>query len=342
MIFRRGRKSKPDPARAIDEFWRWWADARARVEQQIGGRPDPGLIDEMGAAVAAIHPGLEWEFTAGRDGGSRHLVVLSSAGDAELRVLAERWRRAGPEPDATFGFVTSRQGDPAALEEARMEIAGRRLDLSELRFSADVDEDRHQVHVEVWHPAFPDLPDGARDQVTFLSLDWVLGEDPVEIWVGAITAAGGPGPALTARQLAAVVAGLAPADGEERWLTMSSTVDGKPVVALAQTPLRPARWPGLGLHIRVDVPYARRDPNGFPAKDAFPGLYALEDHITRHADGAVVVAHETSDGIRTTHLYADRPAAAEALKPLTAAWPDGRVQITATPDPAWKEVAHLT
>ncbi|MBO3738159.1 DUF695 domain-containing protein [Actinoplanes flavus] len=339
MIFKRRRQTEPDPAAAIERFWAWWATARPRVERQIAGEPDDALTAEMGAAVSAIHPELDWEFTAGTS--SRHLLVISAVGDPRLRSLAERWRRAGPPPDETFGYATARQGNPTALADAHLEIAGHRLDLAELRFSVEVDEDRPLAHVEVWHPRFPELPEGARTQITFLSLDWILGEDAVATWVGAVAAASGPGPSLTGPELAAVVSGLTPAEGQEQWLSMSGTRDGRPVVAIAQTPLRPARWPGHDLHIRVDVPYSRRDENGFPAKEAFPDLYALEDHIARHVDGAVLVAHETSDGVRTTHLYADRPAAGEALKPLTAAWPDGRVRITVTPDPAWERVAHL-
>jgi hypothetical protein len=55
----------------------------------------------------------------------------------------------------------------------------------------------------------------------------------------------------------------------------------------------------------------------------------------------VVVAHETSAGVRTTHLYTDRPAAAHALEPLFTGWPDGRIKKRHTLDPGWDEVAHL-
>jgi hypothetical protein len=338
VIFKRWRRT--DPAAAIGAFWAWWAGARPRAEKLIAGGSDDRLIAELGDAVTAIHPELQWEFTAGTT--SRHLLVVSAAGDPALRSLAERWRRAGPAPDATFGYTTSRQGDPAALDEAKLSIAGHELDLSGLRFAAEVDEDRDCVHVQVWHPAFPGMPAEARGQVTFLALDWVLGEDAVEIWVGGVDTATGPGPSLTARDLAAVIAGMAPPPGAEpRWRAMSGVRDGRPMVATAQTPLRAARWPGHDLHIRIDVPYRDRDANGFPAKAAFPALYALEDHLQKYADGAVVVAHETSDGVRTTHLYANSPAASEALKPLFVSWPDGRIRMTVTPDPAWNEVGHL-
>jgi hypothetical protein len=122
---------------------------------------------------------------------------------------------------------------------------------------------------------------------------------------------------------------------------VAGTRKGKPLVALVQTPLKAARWPAYDLHIRIDVPYRMRDVNGFPSEEVFPALYALEDRIDARVDGAVVVAHETSDGMRTTHLYADRPAAAAVLEPLLADWPDGRIRMRATPDPGWKAVSHL-
>jgi hypothetical protein len=338
VIFKRRRKN--DPEAAIQAFWAWWATARPRAERQIEGADDDRLIDEIGTRVAAIHPELQWEFTRGST--SQHLLVVSAAGDPVLRSLAERWRRAGPPPDATFAYAGARLGSPDALDEGQLSIGGHDLELGEIRFAAEVDEDRDCVHVEVWHPVFPALPEGVRNQIAFLSLDWLLGEDGVEIWVGGIEAATTPGATLTGRELATVVAGIDPGDGERSWRALSGTRDGRPLVALAQAPLRAARWPGHDLHIRLEVPYLRRDANGFPTEEALADLHSLASHVEEHADGAVVVAHETSDGVRTTHLYADRPAAAAVLEPLVASWPDGRIRMTVTPDPAWEAVSHLS
>jgi hypothetical protein len=333
MIFRRRSK-----AAAITAFWTWWEAARPRAEKMISGVPDDRLAAELTALVGAIHPGLQWEFTTGSD--STHVLVVTSGGDPALRSLAERWRRASPEPDVIFSYAAARPGNPSALGGV-LQIDGHRLALGDARYDAIPDEATLAVHVRVWHPEFAGMTEQARTQVAFLTLDWLLGEDAVEIWVGEIAAISRPGPDLTGAELAAVVAGMAPQDGTERWGTLTGTRRGKPLVALAQVPLKPARWPGCDLHIRVDVPYRLRDENGFPAQDAFPALHALEDRITEFADGAVVVAHETCDGVRTTHLYTDRRAAAHALEPVIAAWPDGRIRMTVSPDPRWDAVAHL-
>jgi hypothetical protein len=343
VIFK--RRGRADPAAPIQAFWSWWETARPRAEKMLAGTPDDALAVELSRRVAAIDPGLEWEFTAGRD--AAHQLVVTSAGDAGLRSVAERWRRAAPPADRTFGYASARPGNPAALEDAVLEIGGHQLDLSELRFTAITDAEEpaarpSAVHVTVGHPDFPGLPEEARLQVAFLALDWVLGEDAVEIWIGVISTTDRPGPALTAADLAALVAGIAPPADQPLWSTMAGTRKGKPLVALVQTPLKAARWPAHDLHIRVDVPYRLRDENGLPAEEAFPALYALEDRIDARVDGAVVVAHETSDGVRTTHLYADRPAAAAVLEPLLDGWPDGRIKMKVTPDPRWTGVSHLS
>ncbi|MET0418561.1 MAG: DUF695 domain-containing protein [Actinoplanes sp.] len=336
MFFRR-RRGRRDPSAAIEAFWRWWATARPRAEKSFAGVADDRLVAEMGTRVSAIHPDLEWEFTAGTD--SEHLLVVTAAGSPDLRPLTERWRRAAPPPDAVFGYASSRPGHPEALD-GTLAYGPHEIDLDLVRFAAETDED--VVHVQVWHPMFPRLEEGARTQLAFLCLDWLLGEDAVEIWVGEIAVAQAVGPSLTGPQLAALVTGLKPAAGEEeRWCNLTGTRHGKPLIAMAQTPLSPARWPGRDLHIRVDVPYRSRDDNGFPGAGALPALHALEDRIAEFADGAVLVAHETCDGVRTTHLYTDRRAAAHALEPLLASWPDGRVKLTVTEDPRWKAVAHL-
>jgi hypothetical protein len=350
VIFR--RRGRADPTDAIRQFWAWWETARPRAEKLIAGTPDDAFVAEIGDRVSAIHPGLQWEFTAGT--ASAHLLVVTSAGATGLRALAERWRRAAPPADSTFGYASSRQGNPGALDGAVLDLEGHRLDLGELRFGATTDPEASAVHVTVWHPAFPGLPEDARLQVAFLALDWVLGEDRVEIWIGEISAATGPdltgpdltgpdltGPDLTATGLADVVDSLIPPGDEPRWSTMAGTRKGRPLVALAQTPLKAARWPAYDLHIQIDVPYREQDDNGFPTEETFPALYALEDRIDARVDGAVVVAHETSNGVRTTHLYADRPTAAAVLEPLLADWPDGRIRLTVTPDPGWEKVSHL-
>jgi hypothetical protein len=62
------------------------------------------------------------------------------------------------------------------------------IDLVQTRLGITVDEDRQQVDVAVHHPRFPEMTDGAKATVSFLVLDWLLGEDGVERWVGDVQA----------------------------------------------------------------------------------------------------------------------------------------------------------
>ena len=49
-------------ADAIAGFWSWWAGARDRFAAAIdAGEMGPELVDELGARVEAIAPGLAWE-----------------------------------------------------------------------------------------------------------------------------------------------------------------------------------------------------------------------------------------------------------------------------------------
>src|SRR5688572_19683652 len=111
MLRRRAKKAE-DP---IGDFWAWWAGARPKVEAAIAAREVGGLVDEFSTHVVAIHPDLEWELSKGQV--AEHVLVVTSAGNPELRSLAERWRLAGPEPDATFEYASARAPDPGALDK---------------------------------------------------------------------------------------------------------------------------------------------------------------------------------------------------------------------------------
>lgn len=336
MIFgKRGKGGRPAED-AIGAFWAWWATTgRARAEQAIAGNDwKSGLVDELGDRISAITPGLAWEFASGAPR-SQHLLVVSADGNRELRAVAERWLRAAPDADGTFSFASSRQASPDALDH-RLGIDGHDLELSELRFAADVDENAAQIDVIVWHPAFGGLDEQARVQVAFLALDWLLGEDGVEIWIRGIDTTATAGPARTGGELLTAVQALEP-----HWAMLSGERAGRPLVATIQVPLRAARWPAADTHVRLDVPYRTANPGGLPVGDSLTALHGLEDRMRAYADGPVLVAQEASDGVRTYHLYADRQPAVDALAPIVQSWPEGTVRTTVTHDPGWAGVRHL-
>jgi hypothetical protein len=91
-----------------------------------------------------------------------------------------RWRAAAPAADAVFEYFGSRQPDNDVFT-SRIQIADHQLELDAVRFAFTVDEDAHELDVAVFHPDFPVLPESARLQLTFLALDWALGEELVEL-----------------------------------------------------------------------------------------------------------------------------------------------------------------
>ena len=225
-------------ALAIREFWRWWLTARARFEAAIGDGGWAGLPDEMNRRVASIAPELEWEFCRGRQ--ATHALVVSAAGSRQLRPLAERWYRAAPVADRTWEYHPARQADPRAFAH-RLGFGDRELDLADLRFGYEPDDNRRQIDVSVYHPAFDQVAERDRDHVAFLALDWLLGEDAVEAWIGVIEATTDGSDAGDAGDgLRAAVGALA--DEPPLWTVLRGVgLDGRPITATVQTPLRERR-----------------------------------------------------------------------------------------------------
>lgn len=325
---------------AIREFWRWWLTARSRFEAAIGAGGWGALPDEMNRRVAAIAPELEWEFCAGRQ--AAHALVVSAAGNRHLRVLAERWYRAAPGPDHTWEYHPARQADPRAFTH-RLGFGDHELDLADLRFGYEPDDNRRQIDVAVYHPGFERVAERDRDHVAFLALDWLLGEDAVEAWIGVIEATTDGADATDPGEgLRAAVGALA--DEPPLWTVLGGTgLDGRPITATVQMPLRAVRWPLFDRHIEVVLPYPPADGRGLPGPADLEALRDFEDRLVARLDHtAVLIAHETCAGRRTLHLYADAATPATVVAgSMRAEWRYGPAQVTVRADPAWEAVAHL-
>jgi hypothetical protein len=82
-----------------------------------------------------------------------------------------------------------------------------------------LDEERVRAHVNLYHPAFSRLTPGHRHQVAALLLDWLLGEDNVQRWIGTINATGTDIPdSLPAAALPEII---------ELWPPVTRTSDGR-------------------------------------------------------------------------------------------------------------------
>jgi hypothetical protein len=320
-------------AAAIQAFWSWWSTARPRIEQAVTTGPDPELIDDISTHVNAIHGRLAWELGAGQR--SRHYLCLTPEGNPELRPLTERWVRAAPPPDAVWEYHPARPASLGALH-ATLELEGRRLDPGQARLHLAVDEDRQVIDVGVHHPAMRKLRERARGTLAFLLLDWLLGEDGVERWVGAIEVhVKEPKGTVAAEALPEIVQALAERHPEPTWALLQGVDDGgRPMLVVTRRPLKRIDWPSFDLHGRLTV--ARTGTDRDP--DTRDLVEQLEDLLGAQA---VLAARETHHDHQSHHLYCDGdgpvPDLVESWRsaqrlPMTVVWER---------DPAWTAVRQF-
>ncbi|MBB5076937.1 DUF695 domain-containing protein [Nonomuraea endophytica] len=343
-----GRKDDEDqepvmPGDLIADFWVWWERTRPRLDGMVAAEEAERLAEALEPAVAAVHPGLVYEIAPGR--GAAHALVVTAAGDAELRSLAHRWAKAAPPADLLWEFHPSRQANPLALE-LTLDVGGKEFALEELMLGLRVPRGSARIDVAAYHPVFGELDDETRMEAALLALDWLLGEDDVARWIGEITAATfQPIDAVSAAHLRAVVDDVASGYDEEQWaLLEGQTAGGAPLVATTRYPLRPVDYPLFDQHIQITLPYSHRDENGLPVGDSLVALRDFEERLAArltklHAD-AILAAHLSAEGHRVIHLYADPTGeAAIHAKELIVSWQEGDPVVDVDSDPAWVSVA---
>ncbi|MCV2392938.1 hypothetical protein OEB99_01330 [Actinotalea sp. M2MS4P-6] len=171
---------------AIADFWAWWTSTgRVWAARLFDGDGDPdelnALADDLTARVTAI---ADLAFETGQGRVARHMLVVTAAGDPDLRDVAARWLAAAPAPDDAFEYATGRQPVPDA-EHLVIELGEWPVALGEAAVA--LTEEAGKVHVVVSHPRFSQMPDDARGQVAFLVLDALLGEEAVEDYIGGVS-----------------------------------------------------------------------------------------------------------------------------------------------------------
>lgn len=334
MLFpgKRAPREAPHPNAG---FWDWWSDTGRTVDPSGA---DTELIDELTRRVRAVHPRLAWAFSPGSS--ARHRLTLSAGGDPEVRADAERWvQGAAIHTDEHWEFRASREAEPAILEQ-RLEISGAELDLSQTTFRVDPADEDLRIAVGVFHPSFPSLTPGAPDRVAVLILEWLLGEDEVERWVGRIDALRSASDEhTTAKELSATVSRIAASRDPETWAFLEwQDAEGFPGMGAFHRHLRWIDHAALDAHHQVHIRYrARKD--GFPARDRdLERFLALEQEIEAVLDGSgIIVGHGTSRGIRTVHVYLDsndRRAASELRRFARRR----RLRVESSHDPSWRDL----
>ena len=341
------RRRPADPAAGIAGFWSWWTTEGAAhcAEEVTAGRAE-SLAGLLGRAVEGVHRDLSWELGPG--GTSEHVLVVTAAGDPELRAVARRWLLAAPPADAVWEYADARPIEQQL--DWGLSVEGRTVDAAAVVATWTRAGRRPELDVALHHPALAALPEGTRGELTFLLLDHALGETAVETWVGAVDALVTPpsdrdgGSVGDLAALRSAVQELAAEHAGETWaLLEASTADGQPVLASVRQPLRPAVAPHLDRHLRVDLPYTDLTDAGLPGPASLEPLRELEDDLgARLGHDGRVVASETSGGLRTLHVYVDSTTdAAFRVEPLVAGWPQGRPRTALAADPGWAAVRHL-
>jgi hypothetical protein len=341
-IFRRRRRRAADRADArAYHFWSWWAGARDTVTVAFdSGSPQwvHGLVD---ARVRAYHREVTWHIGPGTE--ARRMLVLSGGHHPALRVVAERWRIAGPADDPEWEYHAAFPPEPTAFE-SQVRVGELEIDPNQATALATPDDLRFRLDLAVHHPAFEKFDGLARNRVANVLVGWALGEDETDRWIGRISAAAAPPlDSVPVSMLSAVTAQLATRWGGVRWATLEGSFDDQKLIASVRHPLHRVDFPLFDEHIAVRLPYADAQPDGQPTGRALADLESFEDVLlSRLRSDAVLVAHQTASGERLLHFYADSAARrAYAIRGMLGRYIGPLATVQAEFDPGWQHIDHL-
>lgn len=330
-------------APSIEAFWKWWGDGgRAECEAAVASRSWEQITDTIDGLVEAIDPGLQWEF--GKGSLSANVLCISGAGNAELRPTAERWLMAAPASDDVWEFRSARAPDPSVFQDGvALRIGDRDLSPADLRLTTWIDDDRQVMDVMMWHPDLVAADEEVRHTAMFLMMDWLLGEDAVERWIGSVDLADAePAGALRPTAFVAAVEDLERSNLEPTYALMSGTIANRPVIILARRPLKSVEFPLFDLRIDARIMVGdETTPEGFPTPGRLEVLTELEEELSATlGEAGVVAAVLTRDGVRTFYVYCDQEGMAPALaQSWVSAHPEETIVLSFELDPAWATVA---
>jgi hypothetical protein len=328
-LFRRGNSGPDGDA----DFWTWWAGARDRVAMAIAnGGFDKALVDEISRAVQKVHPDLAWELAKGH--AAEHAFCVSPEGNAAIRPAALRWLASAPPPDATWEYHASRQASP--LSGAAIDAGGHTFELESMRAITSWDERRRRLDVRLWHDEFTRAPLPVRQQVAFIFLDNLLGEDEVERWVGQVDLLDAPSGGKAPDELRAEVARHAAEPRGDTWvLGQGADRRGQPVIVMADAGLKRIDHPFADQHVSIRI---RIDGGGMP-DDALAGtLNREEDRLVAALAGAATLAgRTTTPGERVIHFVAqDVDAVRAGIDRWAPDAPDWNVKVDFQQDVTWE------
>ncbi len=181
------RRKTPPAAPTFNErvtaFWTWFAGVAPRFYAAIEDKRCSELADETSAKVDELLPGFAWVFGPGENGVG-HSFTLSGEGVLHRQLLALQWLALAPKI-LGWTFYAARQ--PGPIKGKTIEMDGVRFDPKEIWVTPSIDDEKCQIDLAVWHPAWESLSEQQQATITFLFLDESLGEYSAGQWVGKIT-----------------------------------------------------------------------------------------------------------------------------------------------------------
>ncbi|HJP87628.1 MAG TPA: DUF695 domain-containing protein [Candidatus Limnocylindrales bacterium] len=323
-LFRRNAEPSPD-------FWTWWDGARDRIAQAIeAGGIDRALVEEISKAVRAIDPRLAWELSKGRS--SKHALTVTPEGNPLSRSAAVTWLASAPAPDATWEYFAARQASSST--DGVFVVEGVDIPIAETRAVTSWDPTRRRVSVRLWHPTFERSTEPFRQQVSFLILDNLLGEDDVERWIGRIDPATAPIGGRTPEELRDEVARHAAEPAGETWI-LGELEDhrGQVQIVMADAAMKRIDLPLSDQHVAVTIGL-----DGMPDQRVADALNAAEDELVALLGSRATLAGRTTTPFaRVIHFVAEEPSEVRAV---VGGWRDAhpawRINLAIEHDPRWE------
>jgi hypothetical protein len=214
-------------------------------------------------------------------------------------------------------------------------VADREIDLTQMRAIAGWDDARQRLDVRLWHPAFDGLSEDDRQQIGFLFLDNLLGEDDVERWIGTMESSSAEFAGRTPQELSDEVrrrAGEAPPDS---WVLAERTGRGGDLALVsANAALKRIDHPFASHHLCVTVDRGLEQLSQSPE---LPELDKAEEDLMEELRGTATAAGRVTERRRRMIHYVC--ADAQGAAAIAEAWArrHGRfgIRVEVRSDPSW-------
>lgn len=174
-------------ARRVARFWDWFELHAARLRGDVSSSSLDAT--RFGEAIHACGLPLAWEFFRTQEEGKEGFALSGDGVRTDALLARYAIERAAGRTDIEAHFSLSDVKQPTeGLASATVDISkGEPFAFADFLFGVDFDPEEERLVLDVHHPRFADLPEGARWQLSWLALDGALGEALVTAWVGEVS-----------------------------------------------------------------------------------------------------------------------------------------------------------